>query len=434
MFNKRKWVAVVRDDNWVVAKVARAKNNVKVLKLKTYQAKRASSPGTDMTLNTPPVNFDIEAVEGGARARADFPVENDLASWLRQEKIPLHELHLALSCPGVITRMITLPVLKAKELDKLLTEQVDQYFTLNIEDYIVDYRILERVKEDGQERQRILLAALPRFQWERLWSEWEKIGLKPRSVDLVADSLARLYGVLGKPSSVHGQKAVNGVIRGATSSDTSVTAAAGNLAEDKEAGDPVSEDVAIIDLSSGRVEFVLLEHGILFLYSDLELHLEEFADFMISPKADAGIESAKELTTDTSAESGIDQELEPTGESAAGTSETESAFGFSESKTATREWVRSEIEMALLPIFRTMADFLNFFAARHFGKPVDRVYLTGEYANWSFVPELFESNLDVPVQAGFPQSWRPRFGRRARSLQKDWMKYGSLYGLALRED
>lgn len=425
MFKKRKWVAVVRDDNWVVAKVARAKNNVKVLKLKTYKAKRASS-GTEMTLNTPPVNVDIEAVEGGARAQADSPLENDLASWLRQEKIPLNKLHLALSCPGVITRMITLPVLKGKELDKLLTEQVDQYFTLNIEDYIVDYRILERVKEDGQERQHILLAALPRFQWERFWSEWEKIGLKPRAVDLVADSLARLYKVLGKPSSVHGQKA----IRGATSGATSVTAAAGNLSEDK----AVSEDVAIIDLSSGRIEFVLLEHGILFLYSDLELHLEEFADFMISRKADAGIESAKELTTDTTAESGIDQAWELTGESATRISEANSASGFSESRATTREWVRSEIEMALVPVLRTMADFLSFFAARHFGKQVDRVYLTGEYANWSFVPELLESNLNVPVQAGFPHSWRPRFGRRARSSQKDWMKYGSLYGLALRED
>ncbi|WP_206812698.1 type IV pilus biogenesis protein PilM [Paradesulfitobacterium ferrireducens] len=380
MFKRRKWVAVVRDDSWVIAKIARSKNEIKLLKLKTCEIKQT--------------NFDIGQIEQGTQSPINSDADNILKSWLRQEKIPLTKLVIALSCPGVITRMITIPVLKPKELDKLMTEQVDQYFTLNIEDYIVDYRILEKVEEDGQERQRILLAALPKFQWGKYWLQWEKIGLKPRAVDLVADSLARLYGRLGSPTAIRGKKAEKPAIVTDTSKvKVEIGAAASeNAMEERETGDHISEDVAIIDLNSGRAEFMLLEHGVLFLYSDLELHLEEFADSVLS--------------ADHASEPGI----------------------------VTREWVRSEIELTLMPALRTITDFLNFFAARHFGKPIDRVYLTGEYANWGFLPELFESNLEVPVQAGFPHGWRPKFSRKLRGIQKDWMRYGSLYGLALRED
>lgn len=377
MFKRRKWVAVVRDDTWVIAKVARSKHELKLLKLKTCEIKPTASPESDSTATL-----------------AQGDLDNILKSWLRREKIPLTKLDVALSCPGVITRMITIPVLKPQELDKLMTEQVDQYFTLNIQDYIVDYRILEKVEEEGQARQRILLAALPKFQWEKYWSQWEKAGLKPRAVDLVADSLARLYGRLGSLTATRAQKV-----------ETGVTASAGAL-EDRESGAAVSADVAIIDLNSGRAEFMLLEHGVLFLYSDLELHLEEFADYVLANKAESIKEDSQTVAADRDSEPGI----------------------------VTREWLRSEIEQTLGPVWRTITDFLNFFAARHFGKPIDRVYLTGEYANWSFLPELFESNLAVPVQAGFPHGWRPKFSRKLRGMQKDWMRYGSLYGLALRED
>ncbi|MCO5387022.1 MAG: hypothetical protein NHB14_15965 [Desulfosporosinus sp.] len=153
--------------------------------------------------------------------------------------------------------MITLPLMSTHDLDRLLTEQVDQYFTLNILDYVVDYRVLEHFKEDGEMRLRVLLAALPKYQWKKLWSEWEEIGFRPKVVDLAADGLARLYSQL--------------------------TLKGKNQANTAELGTPL--DLAIVDLSAERVEFILLEQGVFFLFSDLEVSLNELDQVAITINA-----------------------------------------------------------------------------------------------------------------------------------------------------
>lgn len=273
--------------------------------------------------------------------------------------------------------MITLPLMSAQDLDKLLTEQVDQYFTLNISDYVVDYRVLERLIEDEEMRQRVLLAALPKYQWQALCSEWEIIGFKPKVVDLAADGLARLYS----------QLALNGKSKKNTA----------------ELEAPL--DLAIVELSADRVEFILLEHGVFFLYSDLEVSLNE-------------------LDQVATAVNGTTQELGH-GQREAGDSDLQTS--------RLQAWAKAEIESTLGNVLQSVSEFFGFFAARHFGKSIDRIYLTGDYSNLPFLQEIFETNLEIVTQVGFPNAWRPRFSKKMSIHQENGMKYGSLYGLALRE-
>lgn len=255
--------------------------------------------------------------------------------------------------------MITLPKMPAKDLDKLLTEQVSQYFTFNVADYLVDYRIVDVFEEEGQKRQRILLAALPILQWKTFCSSLEKMGLKPAVIDLTADSLARLYGKL-----LDQEKPI------------------------KKRDDPSDKisDIAIVDLGTKRVEFILLEKGLFFLYSDQEAEL-------------VGLNPAQNSV------------------------QNEHSSNSSGS-----------LEDLLNPVLRTLGEFLTFFAARHFGKSIDYIFLTGELADLPMVKELFETSLGVETRQGFPGEWRPEFVRQAKEKHINWMKYGSLYGLALRED
>jgi type IV pilus assembly protein PilM len=304
VFKQAKWLAVIQDNHWLVAKVKKHKQNLKIIRI------------------------------------SEFNEEMDLSlrQWLLKEKVPLKHLNIAFSCPGVITRMITLPLLSRKDLDELLTEQVDQYFTLNIKDYIVDYRIVGIFEEDGRKRQQILLAALPRYQWELLWNILQEAGVKPKAVDLAADCLSRLYG--------KGQ---------------SLTI----------------EDMAIINLDRERIEFVLLEKGLFFLYADTQLSLEELRQMPVGMQ---------------------------------------------------------EVESNIMPVLRTLEEFMNFFAVRHFGKQIDHIYLTGEYADLPNLQDIFQVNLEIETSIGFPGGWQAGFGKQVQEYSKNWMKYGSLYGLALRED
>lgn len=375
MFKQKQWLAVVRGNHWVVAKVARRNLKLDILCLSEFHGPSEFESDTEQNL---PSEGELAMEESSQEEKSSSggKKSDQLKTWLLKNHVPINKLRLAVSCPGVITRMVTLPLISNHDLDRLLTEQVEQYFTLNISDYVVDYRLLERIVEDGELRQRVLLAALPKYQWEALWSEWVEIGFKPNVVDLTADGLARLYSKL----------TLNDLRKTKVESEASL-------------------DLAIIDLNADRVEFILLEHGVFFLYSDIEVSLEVL----------------DQVKKDVSASSeGIgDGQLE------------ETDLDLQTAKL--HAWAKTEVEMTLRNVLQSLSEFFGFFAARHFGKSIDRIYITGDYSDLPFLQEIFQSNLEIFTQVGFPNAWRPRFSRSLKTYQKNGMKYGSLYGLAMRE-
>ena len=377
MFKQKQWLAVIRGNHWVVAKVARRKNKLDIICLAEFRAEPEDKSDNVQEHLDGNLLSQKEGLQEDKRLNGGGGTAS-LKEWLHKNRIPVQKLRIAVSCPGVITRMITLPLISIQDLDKLLTEQVDQYFTLNISDYVVDYRVLERFKEEGEMRLRVLLAALPKYQWEKLWSEWGEIGFKPDVVDLAADGLARLYSQLAPKDK---NKKITAELE-------------------------VPLDIAIVELSADGVEFILLDNGVVFLYSDLEVSLKGLAQ----------VEIALNVTSRES-EYGLSGETQDS---------NQQTFRL-------QEWARTEIESTLGNALQSVSEFFGFFAAKHFGKSIDRIYLTGDYSNLPFLQEIFETNLEIVTQVGFPNGWRPRFSKEMSIYQKNGMKYGSLYGLALRE-
>jgi len=388
VFKQKQWLAVVRGNHWVVAKVARRKLKLDILRLSEFRFESLSELNSE-----PEPAFNSETADSQEQHRENLLIQKEgsqeektskvrnkanlLKAWLQKNKVPIQKLRLAVSCPGVITRMITLPLMAYQDLNKLLTDQVEQYFTLNVSDYVVDYRVLDRFVEDGEIRQRVLLAALPKYHWERVWSEWEEIGFRPKVVDLAADGLARLYSQLTLQDKIQKNTA--------------------------EAETPL--DLAIVELSAERVEFILLAQGKFFLYSDLEVSLRDLDQVTTTIRStkQGGLEQPEEAET-------LDLQT-----------------------AKLHAWAKSEVEMTLGNVLQSLSEFFSFFAARHFGKSIDRIYLTGDYSDLPFLQDIFQANLEVYTQVGFPNAWRPRFSRKITTLQKNGMKYGSLYGLAMRE-
>lgn len=391
MFIKGKWLALVRDEHWYIMKVARSKNYMKIMRVADIdlsQTKVEDGVSLDPQLTGERVEPEKEkslVLEESARR---------LQHWLKKEKMRNKELSITFTCEGVITRIIVLPHLSRKDLNKLLTEQVDQYFSMNIEDYLVDFRILENFIEDGQPRIRVLLAAIPKEQWENFWTICQGAQLRPQVVELAADSIARVY-IWSALSSKQGQKYLKRGDLGIKSKQsmltqlskvledklpaslqTKLTLPKNRIVQKKPNTQETIEDMVIVSLNKGRTEIVLLENGISFLYSDFKL--------------------SRSNTLDPNAEI---------------------------------LW-----ENVLVPLFQVLIEFNNFFASRHFGKIIDSFYLTGELADIPGITEMFEDNVGVSAKIGFPKFWRPKFTGQAKNLQANWMKYADLYGLALRED
>ncbi|WP_088226204.1 pilus assembly protein PilM [Desulfosporosinus sp. FKB] len=376
LLKQKHWLAVIRENHWVVARVTRQNTTLDILKFLEFNPE----PEQNTVRDYPAENENLALQKEGTfheKQLDDFDTMISLKDWLRKNHVPIKRLRIAVSCPGAITRIIIVPLMSARDLNQLLTEHVDQYFTLNISDYVVDYRVLDRIEVEGESRQRILLAALPKHQWKMLWSKWESFGFKPKVVDLAADGLARLYSKL------------------AAIKKKEIISAKEQL-----------PDMAIVDLSGDRVEFILLEQGVFFLYSDLQVTFKSLDQVII-------------------ALNGIFPEHKDGSNNKTNELDYQTLELF--------EWAKGEIETALGNVLQTLAEFLGFFAAKHFGKTVDHVFLTGDYANIPFLQEIFENNLEVSTRVGFPNGWCPRFKEKINILPQNALKYGSLYGLAFRE-
>lgn len=251
------WLAVIKGYNWTVSKVkANRKNNIKLLKVAEFNGeqyiKKIPSSETDKA------DKELTISEKLAEEIEDKVIEEEyiaeLKKWLVRERIPLKKLKIALSCLGVITRIVTIPKMPKKEIENVFTRHIDQYFTLNIEDYIIDYRIVDSFKEKGQERLNVLLAALPKDKLEKSLHTWAQLGFKPEVIDLTSDCLTRIYSSLLEKR---------------------------EIPEDSPDTPALPGDVAIVDLNSDRVEFVLLQNSTFFLYSDMEAELRNLEEMIL---------------------------------------------------------------------------------------------------------------------------------------------------------
>ncbi|RNC29309.1 MAG: hypothetical protein AWM53_00662 [Candidatus Dichloromethanomonas elyunquensis] len=537
---KKQWLAVIRDDDISVAKVAAGKNKeMKVMSLSVYRL-----PENGLSLNEQSQDF------------------AGIKDWLHRQRVPLKQLKLAVSNFGLITRVIALPQMTNNDLEKLITDHIDQYFTLNIQNYLIDYRVLNKYWENGKPMINVLLAAFPREKMQAVWSLCRYLGFEPMVLDLTADCLARLYSHLAIPG-----------------------------------------DMAIVSLNGDKVEFVLLENGVFFLYSDMEMDMrtvsqnidrkiseqklsaiklesegeqdslpvfqenkifapspEEMTLYLSSYTDDAELFSAQDTplfnnlqenktgnVQELSEEKGswddreqilnelIGLEAEAWDEVNAPRDKNKrpeelsfqpadffeeedrdifpnnqrdthfdfdlkgddpyfslNDLGFSieplpnenqaeeqedfrqaamliEKKseepeefaledlfvpmesleeelviTLTQQQVdddtedslenKAELKKNLNPVLTTLSELLSFFAARHFGQTVHSIYLTGEFCTLPYLEEIFQENLGVKTAVGFPNGWKPRFEGNSRNFADGWQKYGSIYGLALRED
>lgn len=379
---KKQWLVVFGDRSITIARIAKTKRKkLKILFLSEH----------NLTGDPDSEEFYRQNYAG-------------IKEWLKEQKVPLKKLKLALASRGLITRVIPFPDLDGQDLEKLVSYYCDQYSTLNIQDYIIDYRILNRFQKNGKAMLNVLLAAFPRARMLRIRTLCHNLGFRPKIVDLTADCLARFYGHF-----FAGRK---------------------TLRKNQDEADP--SDLAIVSLNKGGVECVVLEKGSFFLFADMELDLDsDVEEFDKTINASKKLESVQELLELAAARrtDKTEFELEDLFVPELKVEELPLEPGSpNEEQTA-----KGKLEQKLEPLLATLTELLSFFASNHYGEMIHKIYITGEFSN-PYIAEIFQDSLGIETVVGFPLEWKPHFARQTERLENKWAKYGSLYGLALRED
>jgi len=475
---KKHWLAVIGENELSIATIAVGKSK----EIEIHMHASYKEPGGKNIGYAVPAGYDVSG----------------LKNWLQYQRIPLHKLKIAVSGQGLITTIITLPNMADQELEKFIAGDMDEYLERYTDHYIVDYRILKKYQENGVPMLKVLLAAFPAEKMKQVQSFCRDLGIEPKTVDLTADCLARIYSFLAERMPAHAPQ--------------------GNTEQGQN-----SNDFAIVSLNPGLIEFVLLENGSFFLYTDLKVNTDEkTVNAEETLNADERNQNAsrtgntekhaspEDLPQSTGQEPsdlldeliGLEtkdsdypqldfyrvqnlrnhqetlslEELEAAEfyysqlESVKSVKEKDefvledlfvpyelleeelpisSTYQDLEKEMAAKADKKADLSMYsspkelsdisgkldLSPIISALSKLLNFYSDRHAGNSVGTIYLTGEYSLWPGLEEYFRKSLRINTETGFPNNWMPLFKADGdTSLAENWQKYGSLYGLALRED
>ncbi len=122
-------------------------------------------------------------------------VASMLKNSINENQIKVKGLTFILSGSDIIIREIQIPKAEEKEVGKIIEFEAQQYFPIELTEYKTDYKILEEIKTEEEEKLRILLVAVPIEQIKDYIQVSEYLGINLNSIDLVINtSLKYLLG------------------------------------------------------------------------------------------------------------------------------------------------------------------------------------------------------------------------------------------------
>lgn len=123
----------------------------------------------------------------------DFELlKNHFKEFIKSEKIKPAYVICSVENNEIITREITLPTTNEDQMNKMLEFEVQQYMPIEMNDYIVQSKIIETFEEDDVKKTRLLAAAMPKEMARSYFDMLHAVELNAHVLDLQSNSIDKL--------------------------------------------------------------------------------------------------------------------------------------------------------------------------------------------------------------------------------------------------
>lgn len=158
--------------------------NIKIVEGKYAAGKVSISKA--VTVPTPPETFyNGEIID---RARVELAINETL----KKESIRAKNVAFTLESTEAISREIVLPWAKPQELGQIIRFEAEQYLPIEMEKYILQYKIMSEFEEEGTKKVTVLVVALPKVMGEDYLDLGRNTGLTPHYLDIHSNSIHKL--------------------------------------------------------------------------------------------------------------------------------------------------------------------------------------------------------------------------------------------------
>lgn len=107
---------------------------------------------------------------------------------MNEHRFSANNVVFSISSARLATKEVLIPNVKANKIAKLIEANATEYFPVNMDEYIVQYSVLEKVLVDGQEKIKVMVAAAPAEVVESYYDLAKSLGLKVACIDYVGNS------------------------------------------------------------------------------------------------------------------------------------------------------------------------------------------------------------------------------------------------------
>lgn len=124
-------------------------------------------------------------------------IADTIKEFIKKHKVKAGKMVINITGTGVITRDIQLPKSTDEEISKMLKYDVQQYFPVDLENYVLDFKVLEEVANHEGVFNRIILAAVPIQQAEEYMKIPKLLNMEMQAIDLPANSVSKFLSGTG---------------------------------------------------------------------------------------------------------------------------------------------------------------------------------------------------------------------------------------------
>ncbi|MEG0371123.1 MAG: pilus assembly protein PilM [Clostridium sp.] len=94
--------------------------------------------------------------------------------------------------PNMLVREINVPPASVRDTYGMVKQEAGAHFPINLENYVIDYRIVGIFEEEGVKKQKVIGIAVPKFLIERLIGIANAADLRLEKIDVEANTLSKL--------------------------------------------------------------------------------------------------------------------------------------------------------------------------------------------------------------------------------------------------
>jgi len=143
------------------------------------------------------INFGIGDTPKGCiknGAIKDQPkVIKEIQKVIHEHNLSAKEAKIVISGTNIITRIIMIDRVPTEDIDKAVWTEINTYLPINLNEHMVDYKVLGVINDSGKEKIKVFVTAVAKRIINSYLEILKSLNLKPIAVDIPANSVAKFF-------------------------------------------------------------------------------------------------------------------------------------------------------------------------------------------------------------------------------------------------